>query len=79
MQREIIFLLSDLAYGIEAIKFVHLNSGKVQVSRKVDGMRTLVMGRVIVFLIERLFRRGRVRGAAHQLVECVVDVGTLVL
>jgi hypothetical protein len=37
-------------------------------------MRTLVMGRVIVFLIGRLFKRGRVQGAAHQLGECVFDV-----
>jgi hypothetical protein len=45
-------------------------------------MRTLVMGRVMVFLIGWLFRRGRVQGMAHQLVKCVFDVfdvGTLVL
>jgi hypothetical protein len=39
------------------------------------------MERVIVFLKGRLFRRGRVQGAAHQLVEFVFyvfDVGTLV-
>jgi hypothetical protein len=40
------------------------------------------MGRVIVFLIGRLFIRGRVHGVPHQLVECffdVFDVGTLVM
>jgi hypothetical protein len=45
-------------------------------------MRTLVMRRVLVFLIGWLFRRGRVQGMPHQLVKCgfdVFDVGTLVL
>jgi hypothetical protein len=45
-------------------------------------MRTLVMGRVMVFLIAWLFRRGRVHRMTHQLVKCVFDVfdvGTLVL
>jgi hypothetical protein len=49
---------------------------------KVIGMRALEMGRVSVFMIGRLFIRGRVQGATHQLVECVFDVfdgGTLVL
>ena len=37
------------------------------------------MGRVSVFMIGKLFIRGRVQGETHQLVECVFDVGTLVL
>jgi hypothetical protein len=41
---------------------------------KVIGMRALEMGRVSVFMIGRLFRRGRVQGVTHQLVECVFDV-----
>jgi hypothetical protein len=75
------FHLSDPSNGIQPIKFVHLNSGKVKVLRKVGGMRTLVMGRVIIFLIGRFLRRFRVQGAAHQLVKCVfdvLDVGTFV-
>jgi hypothetical protein len=45
-------------------------------------MRTLVMGRVIIFFIRWLFRRGRVQGMTHKFVKCffdVFDVGTLVL
>jgi hypothetical protein len=45
-------------------------------------IRTLVMGRVLVFLIGWLFRKGRVMENSHQLVMCgfdVFDVGTLVL
>jgi hypothetical protein len=45
-------------------------------------MRTLVMGRVMVFLIVWLFKRGRVFGTSHQLVKCgfnVFYVATLVL
>jgi hypothetical protein len=40
----------------------------------VGGMNTLVMGRFIVFLIERFFRRGRVQGVAHQFIECGFDI-----
>jgi hypothetical protein len=85
MQREIMFHLNDPACGIQAIKFVHLNSGKAEVSRKVDSMRTLVMGKVMFFQIGWFFRRERVHGMTHELVKCgfdffkVFDVGTLVL
>jgi hypothetical protein len=52
MQREIMFHLGDLACRISSIKFVHLDSKRVEVSRKVGSMRALVMGRVMVILIK---------------------------
>jgi hypothetical protein len=69
MQREIMFNFSDPACGIQAIKFFHLNSGRLEVSKKVGSMRTLVMGRVMVILIGWFCKRGRVRGTAHEVVK----------
>jgi hypothetical protein len=57
------FHLGDLAYRILSIKFVHLNSRRAKVSRKVGNMRAFVMGRVMVLLIRWFFRR-RVLGTA---------------
>jgi hypothetical protein len=66
MQREIMFHLGDPSCVIQSIKFVHLNSGRVEVPIKLGSMRTLVMGRVVVILIRWLFKRGRVLGTTHE-------------
>jgi hypothetical protein len=66
MQREIMFHLGDPSYGIRSIKFVHLNSGREEVSIKVGSIRTLVMGRVMVILIRWFFIRGRVWGMSQE-------------
>jgi hypothetical protein len=85
MQREIMFHLGDPTCGILSIIFVHLNFGRVRVSRKVGSMRNLVMGRVMVILIRWLFRRGRVLGTTHEVFKGgfevfeAFDVGTLFL
>jgi hypothetical protein len=79
MQREIMFHLGDLICRIQSIKFVQLNSRRVEVLGKVGSMRTLVMGRVIVILIRWLFRRGRVWGMSQEVLFEVFDVGTLFL
>jgi hypothetical protein len=69
MQGEIIFHLSDLAYDIRAIKFVHLNSRKTRFTMKVVGMKILGIGGVVVFMAGTFFRGGRVQGLAHPFVE----------
>jgi len=85
MKREIMFHLGDPTCGIGSIKFVHCNSGRGEVSRKLGSMRTLVMGIFMVILIRWLLRRGRVLGTTHEVFKCdfevfnVFDMGTLVL
>jgi hypothetical protein len=85
MQREIMFHLGEPSCGIQSIKFVHLNFGRVEVSIKVGSMRTLIMRRVMVILIRWLFIRGRVLGMTHEVFKGVFevfevfDVGTLFL
>jgi surfactin synthase thioesterase subunit len=44
MKGEIMFHLSDPTHGIRAIKFVHLNYGKMEVMRKGVGMKGHSMG-----------------------------------
>jgi hypothetical protein len=79
MQREIMFHLGDPNYGIRSIKFVHLNYGRVEVSRKVGSVRNLVMGRVMGILIKWLFRRGRVLEMAHEVFFEVFNLGKIFL
>jgi hypothetical protein len=82
MKIEIIFHLGEPFCRIRAIKFVHVNSWRVEVSQKVVSMRTLLMGRVLTILIRWFFRRGRVLGMTHEVFKGgfeVFDVGKLVL
>jgi hypothetical protein len=79
MQGEVMFHLSDLACGIQAIKFVHLNSRKTHFEMKMIGKSGMEMGRVGIFMIGRLFIEGRAHGSTHQFFKCVVDGGILVL
>jgi hypothetical protein len=79
MQRKIMFHLSDPTCGIQAIKFIDLNSGKMGVAMKMMEMRVVEKGKFNVFLIERFFKGGRVKGLAHQFFECGIDGGILVL
>jgi hypothetical protein len=49
MQGEIMFHLSNPSYGVQAIKFIHINFGKMKVMMKGVGMKGHGMGGFISF------------------------------
>jgi hypothetical protein len=58
MQRKIILHLGDLAHGIEAIKFIHLNSRKMRLTMKGIGMKGHFVEGVTTNYVGGLFKEG---------------------
>jgi hypothetical protein len=71
------FHLSDPGCWIQAIKFVHLNFGKMGVMREGVGMQVQRPVGVNIFSIERWVRGGRTLEFVHELLESGIDFNNL--